>query len=68
VQKPHFAIIALASALLLSGCGSEISPQEKRNLYDKCVLDYIAENRSASIAVMQYVEKEAPFQCRHLLG
>ena len=58
----------LLMALILAGCSSEPSPQEKRNLYDKCILDYIEDNRTASISGMNVVENRAPFECRHLLG
>jgi hypothetical protein len=68
VQKPSLALVALVSVALLSGCSSEPSPQEKRNLFDKCVLDYIEENRTFSPYQNQIIEDQAPFKCKDLLG
>jgi outer membrane murein-binding lipoprotein Lpp len=67
VQKLSLVSVALAFALL-SGCSSEPSPQEKRNLYDKCILDYQADRMTASIPAMNAVIAQAPYACRHLLG
>jgi hypothetical protein len=67
-----FSLIPLlAAAIVLTSCSStpaEPSPQEKRNNYDKCILDYIADNVTTSTTGMNAVKAEAPFQCRHHLG
>lgn len=62
------ALTVLLTVSLISSCSSEPSPQEKRNNYDKCVLDYIADHMSGSIPAMDAVKAKAPFECRHLLG
>jgi hypothetical protein len=64
----RFAVGLLISVSVLAGCSAEPSAQEKRNLYDKCVLDYIDENRTSSISQMRVVEARAPFECSYLLG
>jgi uncharacterized lipoprotein YajG len=62
-------ILALVIAAgLLTGCSSEPSAQEKRNLFDKCVLDYIADNPPTSVYNKDFAKNQAPFECRYLLG
>lgn len=61
------SLAVMISAGLLAGCSNEPSAQEKRNLFDKCVLDYIEDNSTYSISEMAAVERDAPFKCKHLL-
>jgi len=63
-----FAVVVLSGLLVLTGCSSEPSPEEKRNLFDKCVLDYIEANRSEINFVMEDVREQAPIECSYLLG
>ena len=63
-----FTVVILSGLLVLTGCSSEPSAEEKRNLFDKCVLDYIEANRSEINFVMEDVREQAPIECRYLLG
>jgi hypothetical protein len=63
-----FAVVILSGLLVLTGCSSEASPEEKRNLFDKCVLDYIEANRSEINFEMEDVREQAPIECSYLLG
>ena len=60
--------VTFSGLLLLTGCSSEPSPEEKRNQFDKCVLDYIEANRSEINFVMEDVREQAPIECSFLLG
>ncbi len=71
MRKIGILLITGAISLpLISGCGNKPDPsaQEKRNNFDKCVLDYKDKNYSGSISGNNAVDAQAPFKCRHLLG
>jgi ABC-type oligopeptide transport system substrate-binding subunit len=71
IVKSSLVTVGLVLSLLLAGCGSssEISPQEKRNNYDKCVLDYIAEHPAPfNPALQEAYKKQGELDCRNLLG
>lgn len=63
-------IIAMSSLLILTGCGSsELSPAEKRNNFDKCVLDYLEEKYlSKGNRILPHRTQEAENACKDLLG
>ena len=48
------------SLILLSGCSSELSPQEKRNKFDACVIRDIQENidKSAESNAQMFVNRD----------
>lgn len=64
-MKQRF-LIAISSLLVLTGCGSsEMSPEEKRNKFDKCVLDnykYQQNIRGEDVGKLQ-----AELKCKDLL-
>lgn len=44
-MNKRLVVVLLGFGLLLGGCSSapsEVSPEQKRNNFDKCVLDYLA--------------------------
>lgn len=64
------ALVASFLGLVLVACSStstEISPEEKRNNFDLCVLDYIARNDSSISSIRDSVKERAPVACRDKL-
>jgi len=67
-------VASLALVLTLSGCSgaeTEISPQEKRNNFDACVLDFMANPKNQSVTSWKF-DREAfrqagELSCRDLL-
>jgi uncharacterized protein YcfL len=59
-------VIAL-SAFIATGCSSEPSAEEKRNLFDKCVLDYLEANQSPLNYLKEIYKEQAPMECKYLL-
>jgi hypothetical protein len=66
-MKRMVLVLAL-SALITTGCSTEPSAEEKRNLFDKCVLEYIDANKSPLTFIMDQVKEQAPIECSYLLG
>ena len=48
------------SLILISGCSSELSPQEKRNKFDACVIRDIQKSleKTPSLAAEMVIEKD----------
>lgn len=69
MKKPLILLPVLVT-LLLSGCGT--SAQEKRNNFDKCVIEWIAEIRESDIEdyvnLKSHYDQEANEFCSHHLG
>jgi len=51
--------------LLVAGCGT--SPQEKRNNYDACIIDWNNSFQSSDPQLIENHRNEAEGQCVHLL-
>jgi hypothetical protein len=69
MRRSVFVLALVLSASMATGCSSsEPSPEEKRNLFDKCVLDYIEANKSEINFIMEDVREQAPIECSYLLG
>jgi hypothetical protein len=51
--------------LFISACSAEISPQEKKNNFDLCVINYIDRNTNAFTNNREFIEnREAPRACK----
>ena len=63
----HKFVIAISSLVVLAGCGSsEVSPEQKRNNYDKCVLEF-SERTGFNDANSSSWRTKAGIECKNLL-
>ena len=60
-------LLLSVSLILLSGCSSELSPQEKRNNFDACVIDERAKNTNYEPAGLEWAQRHAEQVCSYLL-
>lgn len=68
------ASLTLVASLSLTGCSqesNEISEIEKRNRFDACVLDFMANSYNQSVSAWKFDKDEfrraGEIDCRHLL-
>jgi len=60
-------LIPICCLVLLTGCGSsEVSPEQKRNNYDKCVLEF-SERTGFNDANSSSWRTKAGIECKNLL-
>ena len=65
-MKPN-CLVAICCLVLLTGCGSsEVSPEQKRNNFDKCVLEY-SERTGFNDANSSNWRNKAGIECKGLL-
>ena len=63
----HKFVIAISCLVVLAGCAnSEVSPEQKRNNFDRCVLDY-SERTGFNDANSSNWRNKAEIECKNLL-
>jgi PBP1b-binding outer membrane lipoprotein LpoB len=63
----RLVFVLTLSALITTGCSSEPSAEEKRNLFNKCIRDFIELNRNELGLVKNEIIDQAPQVCSYAL-
>ena len=63
MKKLLLLLLLSISLVLISGCSNEISPQEKRNNFDACIIDYNTKNPYSDSEKRRNYESDAEANC-----
>lgn len=66
----RLAIVLIGLGLVLSGCSSapsEVSPQQKRNNFDYCVIDYMNTGNRIGSRAKDFYQERAQVECAKYL-